>query len=107
MPKHYAVTPIKRPGKTVYRARFWNANQIRVARSLATPDAAKLIAQGLVSLHNAHTRKIEDVPNGVPPESVRLFFGIKVVNWKGDAPKQTQRGRQRNCPRCVQSTTGA
>ena len=78
MPKHYAVTPVQRPGREVYSANFRTVAQIRVTRSLKTDDedAAKLICQGLVGLWNAKVRKLDDVPAGTPPESVRLYFEV-------------------------------
>jgi hypothetical protein len=84
MPKRFAVTPVKRPGRNVLSASFLNASVIQatgdkkkqVTRSLGTADmdAAKLICSGLVSLYNARVSSFDAVPNGVPPEAVRLYF---------------------------------
>ena len=82
MPKAYAVTPMLRPGKRTYSATYRNASGNRVTGSLKTEDrsAAALICAGLVSLFNVRAKSFEEVPAGTPPESVKLYFGIRDEN---------------------------
>lgn len=96
MAKRYAVTPVLRAGKHVFSASFRNASEIRVTRSLDTADKdfAAMICSGLVMLWNASVRTFEQVPPGVPPESVRLYFDSKAdssertVGWR-EGPRES------------------
>ena len=82
MPRPYAVKPQLRPGKATYSAVFYNARGEHKTGSLRTQDhdAAKLICQGLVSLRNAKCSSLETIPAGIPPESVKIYFGITDAN---------------------------
>lgn len=77
MPKNYSVTPVLRPGKSVYSATFRLASGRRVTQSLRTSnlDQARLICAGLVHLQNSKPKHPIESPPGVIRHAVELYFG--------------------------------